>query len=187
MIWLIIPIVLIIGYVFSIIKLKNENDMWLLPHHWFLNVVHAVGILWSVIFGRLLPKGEGGTSGDSQFMELKDHMVKEALDYANERMTEEGIVYPDAYLSRSFDCENFAFTKKVFMDLYISRNYGIKGKGVPVRVIGYDKDSGVGHAIVSVDIEGVTKYTDVYPSSGKFYGYDLTVPEISSIRPIYNG
>lgn len=182
-----LPVILIIGYTISVIDTKKTHDEWLMPWMWFANIFRTVSWLWSAIMvGRVIPK-QKGTGGDSEFMEVTKAMMKPALEYAKEKMIEEGVVYPDAYLHRSFDCENFAQAQKHYVDLYISRSFGIKGKGIPSIIIGYDKDSGGGHAIMQMLIDGRNTYYECYPTSDKFFGYELSLKEKRSITIVVTG
>jgi len=178
---------LLIGYIFSVVIQKNEYDRWFLPNQWFMNFIRGLTVACKSLFGVLIPKKRKVSAGDSKFGNVSTIMADEAIAYAKVKMIEEGIIYPDAYIHRAFDCENFAQAMKHYVDVFLSRNYGVKGLGFPTTVVGYDKDKGGGHAVLQIRIDGIPKWYNPYPNYDTFNGIELSINEISSISSVING
>lgn len=172
-----IAILFIVFYAIGVVRIKHETGLWLMPWVW------SQGIFLS-LFG-VFPRMRVGHSGDSEFMDLTLEMATEAHAYACEMMIQEGVVYPEAYVKRQFDCENFAQAMKHYFDIYISREYHREDKGVPTRIMGYRMDDGRGHAIMVAQVDGKSVYYNSYPKKGEIL--TLSLKEISTLEPVING
>ena len=171
------PIILLIFYIISVIRVRREMDIWLMPWIW------VNGIWGSLFYANGIKKD--GSQGDASFMTLNQNIVSEAVEYSKAMMIQEGVVYPEQYIPEAFDCENFAQAMKHYIDLYIAREYGQDGYGIPTSVVGYLMDKGGGHAVVQILVDGKAQWWQPYPHIMK--EMKLSLREIGSLTPITSG
>ena len=167
----------LIFYTIAVIQTKRSLDRWLLLWQWLDGI-------WKSLFAILPGLGERN-SGDGVFMELSKEQVKEGLSRACYLMEIDGITYPEAYIKRAYDCENFAQAMKHHFDRYIATYHGIERRGIPTSVVGYTMEDGRGHAVLQITVEGQHKWYQPYPKH--FKEMELSLNEIKSLHPVTIG
>jgi hypothetical protein len=139
-------------------------------------------LFWAVFFARRFPSLTWNTA-DSKFCTITAAQFDSVMLDARNEMIDDGIIYPNAYIKRAFDCENFAVAMKDRFDFLYADRYGKEGLGVPTRLYPYTKDNGGGHVCFAVRIEGTERYFEVYPQDEYFKELHLSDREKDTYEP----
>jgi hypothetical protein len=87
-------------------------------------------------------------------MKLVREQFNYGLDKADMIIFQIGAAYEDFYVRRTFDCEDHARLRAALAIFFIAKEYGVKGKGVPIGTLGYVRDDGARHVDVQAIVAG---------------------------------
>ena len=153
-----------------------------------MNWVWYLGWSWKVLRGRIIPKLLMFPA-DSKFATITQEQFKICMNEARDKMLIANITYPEHYLSKSFDCENFACAMKHYFDVAYFSRYGQEGLGTPTLLYPYYKDGNPenGHCVLRVCIDGKMKWCEPYAEAKFFRVWELSAKEQATYKPLGMG
>jgi hypothetical protein len=143
-------------------------------------------VFWAIFTAKPFPKFTWNTA-DSKFCTITAAQFDSVMLDARNEMVDDGILYPNTYIKRAFDCENFAMAMKSRFDFLFADRYGKEGLGIPTRLFPYTKDSGGGHVCFAANIEGKERHFEVYPQDQYFKELHLSEREKKTYEPMSMG
>ena len=151
-----------------------------------MNWVWYGGWFWKVLRGIPVPKLLTFPA-DFKFSTITHEQFKRCMNAARDKMLIEHIIYPDAYIPDAFDCANFSICMKDYFDQSYAELFGKDGFGIPTRVYPYSKDTGEGHCVVEVMVEGKPIWCGPYPQAKFYKQQQLTMRERATFLPLGRG
>jgi hypothetical protein len=179
--------VLVLFIIFNNVKFWSKYKKIMPIGYYYKNFFAGLCSFFDGLTGtKVLRARKGSRTGDSVFAKLTEAQLQSGLASAYKAMTELGITYEDAYIKRSFDCENFAETAKCFFDLHVSNMVKV-GEGIPSEVVSYTDTKRGGHGVWFVIVNDKHRYFDGYPINGTFKELDMDTNELLSMSPVSMG
>lgn len=119
------------------------------PGLWVKEIFRGGSIWGEAVIGKPTPRAKV-YAGDSAVQLVSLGILNVAVQRVRVQMTGMGWTL-EAYRHRALDCEDYCFLFKALL-AYELVSHGTPGKGAPIHIIGYTRDSdGVGHTVIAVD------------------------------------